>query len=491
MTVWNLKGQTSLETWTEKGTTPAESQGTLNATIAYLGSTETPVIVSTSMTLTANLTIPSNIQLIITKGGSIISGGFTLTINGPFEAGLYQVFSGFGAGDVTGLENPNCMWFGAKGDGITDDTAAFQLTQASAKSAYGTCIIPAGTFVLDNFTPGQGIRNICWCGAGRDVTILKQKITTTPTVNMTSPSAGYHGGGIEDMTIQGIAGGTFAFKMYATGANVISDCVIRRIKLDCNGSGGFYMEDGIANNIYANIIEDLTIWGHGGSDYGITLDGINGSYEKIQVLYSGNYKGVLDNGSNNVIEDIASDAVQNYAGVGETVINPAVETIYTPSSTTDASILTISGSYNVLINPAINNVAVTAHHYEGFKLFNDGNTLISPAIYGTVYPSYPLVLGSNYGTVMGFTVPAGYTGFKLEAYTTADALAAHTLIGIEQISTWIKSRVKTMVIPTANLPAASAAMGGTMLIEDNGAGDRNIIIYAGGQRFRLDGGAAF
>ena len=47
------------------------------------------------------------------------------------------------------------------------------------------------------------------------------------------------------------------------------------------------------------------------------------------------------------------------------------------------------------------------------------------------------------------------------------------------------------VIATASLPAAAAALNGTIIIEDNGAGDRNIIVYAGGQRFRIDGGAAF
>ncbi len=47
------------------------------------------------------------------------------------------------------------------------------------------------------------------------------------------------------------------------------------------------------------------------------------------------------------------------------------------------------------------------------------------------------------------------------------------------------------VVATASLPAASTAMNGTMILEDAGAGDRNLIIYAGGQRFRIDGGAAF
>lgn len=47
------------------------------------------------------------------------------------------------------------------------------------------------------------------------------------------------------------------------------------------------------------------------------------------------------------------------------------------------------------------------------------------------------------------------------------------------------------VIATASLPAAGASMNGTIIIEDAGAGDRNIIVYAGAQRFRIDGGASF
>lgn len=52
-------------------------------------------------------------------------------------------------------------------------------------------------------------------------------------------------------------------------------------------------------------------------------------------------------------------------------------------------------------------------------------------------------------------------------------------------------RVYNQVVATGSLPAAGASMDGVILIEDAGAGDRNLIIYAGGQRFRIDGGAAF
>ena len=52
-------------------------------------------------------------------------------------------------------------------------------------------------------------------------------------------------------------------------------------------------------------------------------------------------------------------------------------------------------------------------------------------------------------------------------------------------------RVFNEVVATGSLPAAAAARDGTILIEDAAAGDRNLIIYAGGQRFRIDGGTNF
>jgi hypothetical protein len=55
----------------------------------------------------------------------------------------------------------------------------------------------------------------------------------------------------------------------------------------------------------------------------------------------------------------------------------------------------------------------------------------------------------------------------------------------------IAATLGTRVVATASLPAASSDMNGSVLIEDAGAGDRNVIIYAGAQRFRIDGGANF
>lgn len=45
------------------------------------------------------------------------------------------------------------------------------------------------------------------------------------------------------------------------------------------------------------------------------------------------------------------------------------------------------------------------------------------------------------------------------------------------------------VVASGSLPAAGTANDGRVIIENGGAGNGNLVIYVGGQRFRLDGGA--
>ena len=76
---------------------------------------------------------------------------------------------------------------------------------------------------------------------------------------------------------------------------------------------------------------------------------------------------------------------------------------------------------------------------------------------------------------------------------TVHASATNTFLGpFRRVGQSVRELFKFgpgQVVLTASLPAAADAMDGTILIEDGGAGDRNLIIYAGGQRFRIDGGA--
>ncbi len=132
----SIIGNSSLPNITDYGST-------LSSAITAIGSTETSVIIDSAINIGGNVTVPTNVNLIILKGGSITTTGYTLTINGSLSAGPYQIFTG--SGTVSGLKEINAKWFGATGDGTTDDTDALQAA-FTAWSSYSTLSIPAGTY---------------------------------------------------------------------------------------------------------------------------------------------------------------------------------------------------------------------------------------------------------------------------------------------------------------------------------------------------------
>lgn len=74
--------------------------------------------------------VNSNVTFAFEKGAMIhVDNGGSIYYRGYLDAGFYQVFKVTGTGKLTGiLTNPYAMpqWFGAKGDGKTDDSAAFR-----------------------------------------------------------------------------------------------------------------------------------------------------------------------------------------------------------------------------------------------------------------------------------------------------------------------------------------------------------------------------
>jgi hypothetical protein len=118
--------------------TPGEFGG-LSAAVTAIGSAQKTLLVADTITLTANVTIPSNIALMVVPGG-YFTGAFTLTVNGAFIAGQYKLFDS----TITLAGQPRLTeifpeWWGAAGDGVANDAPEIQacMNFVSANYALG------------------------------------------------------------------------------------------------------------------------------------------------------------------------------------------------------------------------------------------------------------------------------------------------------------------------------------------------------------------
>jgi hypothetical protein len=114
---------------------------TLQAAVAAIGEINQVILRVPAGThnVTADLSIPANVSLKAERGAILsIASSKTLTLNGSFDAGLYQVFSCAGTGTVVfgnGVPRVYPQWFGAVGDNSTDDTTAINQAATAARAS--------------------------------------------------------------------------------------------------------------------------------------------------------------------------------------------------------------------------------------------------------------------------------------------------------------------------------------------------------------------
>jgi hypothetical protein len=107
-----------------------------------------------TVAITTDTTIPANITLKLERGAVLaVATTKTLTINGGLEAGLYPIFSCTGTGKVTltaSTKNQQVypQWWGAAGDGSTDDTLAVAAAVASVETSDIPVFFPKGSYLL-------------------------------------------------------------------------------------------------------------------------------------------------------------------------------------------------------------------------------------------------------------------------------------------------------------------------------------------------------
>lgn len=120
------------------GSGTQRTRGSIAAAVQAIGSSKAILAFAPgTWTIDSDTTIPSNLTCQIPAGCILsISSGITLTIAGSVNAGLYQIFSGSGSVVVSGGGRALPKWWGAVGDGSTDDTTAISKTASTVTGDY-------------------------------------------------------------------------------------------------------------------------------------------------------------------------------------------------------------------------------------------------------------------------------------------------------------------------------------------------------------------
>lgn len=135
---------------------------------------------ATVYTLTTSETIPSNITLKIERGAAIYGAG-TLTVNCTLDAGPYIIFgSTLTVEGITQTVYPE--WFGAVGDGATNDTSALQ----KAINA-GTKIVFNNSYAITSELTATG--DIDLDGRGNEILYAHDHVALNVTPTLNSPVA--------------------------------------------------------------------------------------------------------------------------------------------------------------------------------------------------------------------------------------------------------------------------------------------------------------
>lgn len=161
---------------------PSAAYATTPAEISALNTAGVEIVIRQAVTLTGNLTLTAPLR--IEKGGSIVLGTFNLVINGPFKAGVYQVFNAASSGVVTfgAKAEPTIYaeWWGVVGDGSTDDTTKLQ--QALTAATGRTVQLLATTYKITSSVSMAANSGLLGCGYQK--TIINQATANTSCVNV-------------------------------------------------------------------------------------------------------------------------------------------------------------------------------------------------------------------------------------------------------------------------------------------------------------------
>ncbi len=223
------------------------------AAVTAIGSAETTLYVRSNETVSTAVTVPSTLHVVVEGAGKFTkSGSGAITFNGPLDAPLKQIFSGFAAGDITGLKYVYPQWFGAKFDDSTDDSTAWANAIAAISAgevrftAGGTTRIGTGlTFPAGKVLHGEGMRASKMTYTGISGYAL--------TFGSTSASALSYGTGARDFQLNLSQNGGNGIRLAGTADAYLQNIYLEGIP-NTNTSTGIWIDGAVAANLFSTLI---------------------------------------------------------------------------------------------------------------------------------------------------------------------------------------------------------------------------------------------
>jgi len=182
--------------------TPLDQLAGLARQVRETGDQPTTLTIDSKQRLTADLTVPHNVALLFVAGGMIdVAKDAVLTIKGPVTATARRIFSGSGRTSFLpgAVEHVYPHWWGAVGDGQTDDAAAIQAAVDALPSG-GTVRFRGGSFNVGSTITVQN--GITLQGPGR---LRSSRAALPAIIAPTNPAARTSGWRIRQLKLSGRA----------------------------------------------------------------------------------------------------------------------------------------------------------------------------------------------------------------------------------------------------------------------------------------------
>ncbi|MCA7962495.1 hypothetical protein LGM54_05955 [Burkholderia cenocepacia] len=288
---------------------------------------------------------------------------------GGWENGGTRFVSATGAGFELASTSPvSVRQFGAVGDGVTDDTAAFQ---AALNAGLTTVYVPAGRYLLGKLVMPTTVGFVFY-GDGTS-SVLIQKAGTGSLLTWDTSSVHYVQGYVERLAFDGGNGTGHTIDTSGTGGLTLQDLYFTDVPVGfssiyCNGAAGIVMHDMRLRNI--QIYYKHVNGGHSGVRFGpLSADSdvtglmMNGNFQVYYGLY-------FDNGA--IAITVEDSHIYNLSA---NALNMQGNNNF--CQFTSVQFDNCSGGDNVVVNNTTNNLQFTSCYFEAVSSGHNGVSLVN------------------------------------------------------------------------------------------------------------------